>query len=302
MIQKANECTGIITKAIGGLYFVKTPEGVFECKARGIFRKHEISPCAGDYVVLSAEPDYVITQILERKNSLIRPPMANLDQLIFVISTCEPSPNFTILDKFVAISEFKGIEPIVVITKVDLEKNDLIFETYQKVGIKVLSVDYADKNCCDELYTLLEGKISAFTGNSGVGKSTLLNHLEDRFSIETGEISKKLGRGRHTTRQVELYELNNGGYVADTPGFSTLETNRYDYIKKEQIADCFREFAPLVGKCRFQDCSHTKEKGCAIIQAVQDGEISPSRHASYLQMHEEAKLLKEWEFKDKPKR
>lgn len=297
--NKSNELNGIILKAIGGLYFVETPEGVLECKARGIFRKQEISPCAGDNVVIDTDNEGIITRILERKNSLIRPPLANLDQLIFVISTCEPAPNFTILDKFVAIAEFKNIEPVVVITKVDLEKSNEILDIYQKVGIKILTTDYSVDESCDELYTILEGKISAFTGNSGVGKSTLLNQLDSSYDIKTNEISKKLGRGKHTTRQVELYKLNNGGYIADTPGFSSLETIRYDVILKENLSSCFREFYDYENKCKFQDCSHIKEKGCAVIEAVNKGIIAKSRHDSYVTMYEEAKQIKQWEVKDK---
>jgi ribosome biogenesis GTPase len=289
---------GIITKAVGGLYFVETPGGIFECKARGIFRKDELSPCAGDNVLINPE-NKVITKILERKNSIIRPPIANLDQLVFVISTCEPEPNFTVVDKFVAVAEFKKIEPVVVITKVDLERGDEIKKIYESVGIKVLVIDYSIPDCCAELYSLLEGKISAFTGNSGVGKSTLLNHIDPSFKIETNEISKKLGRGKHTTRQVELYKLKNGGYVADTPGFSSFDINKYDIILKEQLAGCFREFAPFAEKCRFLDCSHTKEKGCAVIEAVENGIIAKSRYKSYVLMYEEAKQIKEWEVKSK---
>ncbi len=296
---KDTELTGLIIKAIGGLYFVETPAGICECKARGIFRKQDISPCAGDKVLINIEDDGVITKIYERKNSLIRPPLANLDQLIFVISTCEPAPNYTILDKFVAICEYKKIEPIVVITKIDLEKNNEISEIYKNVGIKVFTIDYTDENCCKKLYNLLENKVSAFTGNSGVGKSTLLNHMDCSFEIETNEISKKLGRGKHTTRQVELYKFKNGGYIADTPGFSTFDTNRYDIIFKEQLSSCFREFEELEGKCRFHDCSHTREKGCAIIDAVNKGTIAKSRHNSYITMYEEAKQIKEWELKGK---
>lgn len=287
-----SENKGLIIKAVGGLYFVKTPDGIFECKARGIFRKQEISPCAGDIVIIE---DNVITEILPRKNNIIRPPLSNLDQLIFVISTCEPSPNYTIVDKFVAISEYKNIEPIIVITKTDLQKDDEIKKIYNSAGIKVLTVDYAKENCIDELNNILAGKLSAFTGNSGVGKSTLLNHIDSNLSVETNEISKKLGRGKHTTRQVEIYQLKNGGYIADTPGFSTFETNKYDIILKEDLSSCFREFSDYSNNCRFHDCSHTKEKGCAVIEAVNEGKIAKTRHDSYVLMYDEAKQIKEWE-------
>ncbi len=285
---------GIIMKAVGGLYFVKTPDGVVECKARGIFRNRNISPCAGDSVEVS---DGVITEILPRKNAIIRPPLANLDTLVFVVSTCEPSPNYEIIDKFIAIAEYKGIEPIVVLTKIDLDKCDEIYSVYEKVGIKVIAIDYTRDDCCDELLSLLEGKISAFTGNSGVGKSTLLNRIDGSLGLETNDISRKLGRGRHTTRQVELYELGNGGYVADTPGFSTFDTNRYDIIMKEELSSCFREFAEFEGGCRFQNCSHTAEKNCSVKDAVENGDIPVSRYKSYVSMYEEAKQIKSWENK-----
>ncbi|HNX65144.1 MAG TPA: ribosome small subunit-dependent GTPase A [Oscillospiraceae bacterium] len=293
-LKNAEQNNGIIIKAVGGLYFVKTPDGVYECKARGIFRKREISPCAGDNVSIQ---DNVITEILLRKNSIIRPPLANLDQLIFVISTCEPSPNYNVIDKFVAVSEYKGIEPIIAITKIDLNKSEEIKEVYNSSGIKVLTIDYSDSKSCDELYSALENKISAFTGNSGVGKSTLLNHIDLTLCAQTNEISRKLGRGKHTTRQVELFQLDNGGFIADTPGFSSFETNKYDIIRKEDLSSCFREFSKYSDKCMFHDCSHTKEKGCSVIEAVNKGEISKSRHESYVEMYEEAKNIKEWENK-----
>lgn len=286
------ETSGIITKCLGGLYTVESPDGIYECKARGIFRNKGISPCAGDRVILE---NGVIAEICERKNSIIRPPLANLDQLIFVVSTCSPPPNFLILDKFIAISEYKGITPVVVITKNDLGDGSAVHEVYSKIGIDVIDVDYSNTATVDAVRKMLIGKISAFTGNSGAGKSTLLNAIDDTLNIPTGEISKKLGRGRHTTRHAELYKLSGGGYIADTPGFSTFDTNRYDIIRKEELAGCFREMAQYNGECRFSDCAHVCEKGCAVIDAVNCGDIPQSRHESYKAMYEEAKQIKEWE-------
>ena len=285
--------TGLIIKSIGGLYTVESPDGIYECVARGIFRKEGRSPCVGDMVTFSDEK--VIKDILPRKNHIIRPPLANLDQLIFVVSVCEPAPNLLLLDKFIAIAEYKNIKPVVVITKVDLDRSDNIFSVYTKVGIDVVIIDYTDDSTVQKLKSMLAGKISAFTGNSGVGKSTLLNAIDSMLGIKTGEISKKLGRGRHTTRESQLYKLEDGGYIADTPGFSTFETNKYDIIKKEELSACFTEFSDFSGNCRFSDCSHTCEKGCAVIQAVKDGLIPESRHESYCQMYEEAKAIKDWE-------
>lgn len=292
---------GIITKAIGGLYFVETPDGVFECSARGIFRKKNITPSCGDKVKIESDDNknYVISEIFERKNYLVRPPLANLDQIIFVVSTCEPTPNLLLLDKFIAICEYKKIKPIIVITKIDLKTFNEIVEIYQSAGITVYNVNNITGEGCDKVLAELYGKVSAFTGNSGVGKSTLLNNILPELNLETNEISKKLGRGKHTTRHVQLYKLDKGGYVADTPGFSTLETQKYDIISKEELASCFVEFNDYVDDCRFQDCSHTKEKGCAVIEAVNNGLIKKSRHESYLEMYEEAKQIKEWELKNK---
>lgn len=298
MVEKSNMPetefrSGLIIKSIGGLYTVESPDGIYECVPRGVFRKEGKSPCVGDRVEFSDEK--VITKILPRKNHIIRPPLANMDQLFFVVSVCEPSPNLTLLDKFIAIAEFKNIKPVVVLTKVDLDRSDNIYNIYSNAGIDVVVIDYNDGSGKEQIKEMLKGKISAFTGNSGVGKSTLLNAIDSSLELQTGEISKKLGRGRHTTRHAELYKLDNGGYIADTPGFSTFETNKYDIIRKEELSDCFIEFSEFSDNCRFNDCSHTKEKDCAVIQAVLDGIISRSRHESYCQMYEEAKAIKEWE-------
>lgn len=296
-----DQLTGMILKAVGGLYYAESPEGVFECKARGIFRKQNISPCAGDRVLLSdiSENTAVVDKILPRKNSLIRPPLANLDYIVFVTSTCEPAPNLTLLDKFLAIAEFKGIKSVIAVTKLDLRKNASLKDVYKSSGAEFLEIDYDEPSSYMKLYGMLAGKVSAFTGNTGVGKSTLLNHIDKRLELKTGEISKKLGRGRHTTRNVELYKLDNGGYIADTPGFSTFEAQKYDIIMKDKLAGCFPEFSEYEGKCRFPDCAHIKEKGCAVLEAVERGDIPKSRHDSYAEMYEEAKNIKEWEIKDR---
>lgn len=283
--------SGIITKCLGGLYTVETLDNVLECNARGIFRKKGISPYVGDTVKIQ---NNVISEILDRKNCIIRPPLANLDQLIFIVSTCSPSPNYLILDKFIAIAEYKGITPVIVITKTDLGDSSEIKNIYSNIGIEILEIDYNNLETIEQFRKLLKGKISALTGNSGAGKSTLLNAVDSELNIPTAEISKKLGRGKHTTRHAQLYKLNDGGYIADTPGFSTFDTNRYDIIRKENLADCFIEFKNYEN-CRFRDCSHTCEKGCKVIEALELGKISASRHESYCTMYEEAKMLKEWE-------
>lgn len=291
---------GMLLKAVGGLYYAETPSGIYECRARGIFRKQGISPCAGDRVMLTdiSGETAVVDKILPRKNSLIRPPLANLDYIVFVISTCEPPPNLTLLDKFLAIAEFKGIKSVIAVTKLDLQRDDSLEEIYRNSGAEFLKVDYEDPRSYMILSNMLAGKLSAFTGNTGAGKSTLLNHIDETLDLRTGEISKKLGRGRHTTRNVELYRLSNGGYIADTPGFSTFETRKYDIIMKDELSGCFPEFRRYEGKCRFPDCVHLKEKGCAVLAAVEKGEIPKSRHNSYAEMYEEVKQIKKWEIKE----
>ena len=287
-----NAQKGIIIKSIGGLYLVESPSGLFECKARGVFRNQGLTPYIGDDVIFE---DGVINELLPRRNEIIRPPIANLDQIILIVSTCKPVPNILLMDKFIAISEYKGIKPIVMVTKIDLASFEQIFDIYKRVGVETFVVDYNNDESIQEIKQTLKGKISVFTGNSGVGKSTLMNAIDSTLSIPTGEISEKLGRGRHTTRHAELYKIKDGGYIADTPGFSTFETNKYDIIKKEELSSCFVEFRQYMDDCKFKDCSHTKEKGCAVIEAVNNGDIVESRHKSYCHMYEEAKQIKEWE-------
>lgn len=267
-----------------------------KCSARGIFRKDGISPCAGDNVriVMEANTDPVIAEIYERKNHLIRPPLANLDGIVFVNSCVEPVPNRFVLDKLIAIADSKGIEPLIVFTKIDLEDAGDIIDVYRSIGIKVCMVNNISGEGADEVLRFIEGKTTAFVGNSGVGKSSLLNSLFPELALETAHISRKLGRGRHTTRQVEMYKLA-GGYIADTPGFSTVETERYCRIPKSELDGAFREFSGFVGECQFADCAHIKEKGCAVRAAVDDGSIPRSRYDSYLRMYEEASKINEWE-------
>ncbi|SDA20991.1 ribosome biogenesis GTPase [Ruminococcus sp. YE71] len=292
---------GLIIKAIGGLYTVEASDGIYECKARGIFRKRGISPVCGDNAEFSREKDgsCVIDNIGERKNELIRPPLANLDMLLFVTSVAEPSPNLTLIDKFIAICEYKHIEPAVVITKTDKGSSEDIEKIYKGAGITVFTADNTTGEGSAEVREHIAGKLCAFTGNTGVGKSSLMNNMFPELCLSTNEISRKLGRGKHTTRHVELFRMPSGGYIADTPGFSSFDTNRYDIIFKDDLADCFREFAEFSDECRFPDCSHTSEKGCAVIEAVKAGRIAESRHRSYLEMYEQAKQLKEWEYRNK---
>lgn len=284
--------SGRILSSVGGLYTVGSSSGLHTCKARGIFRKRGISPYVGDWV--QVDVDHVIQEILPRKNSIIRPPLANLDQILFVVSTCKPVPNSFLLDQFLAVAVYKSIRPILVITKTDLADAAALQTIYQSAGIAVYPVDYDKPETVEAIANLLPGMVSAVTGNSGVGKSTLLNALDHSLQLETGTISEKLGRGRHTTRTATLYPCR-GGYLADTPGFSTFELEQYATIDKQQLADCFPEFAPYLGQCRFQDCAHVCEKGCSVLEAVREGAIAKSRHQSYCTMYETIKQRKDWE-------
>ena len=292
--------TGLVLKCLGGFYYVQCGDTVYSCRARGKFRKDRISPYAGDRVniTLSTTPDEnlegYVQEILPRRNFLVRPPLANLDKLFVVSSVSDPQPSTLIIDKTIAAAEIKGIEPVLVFTKTDLDDPTQLKETYGSIGIRCYFVSAVDGVGIDALRPELMGCISAFTGNSGVGKSTLLNALIPELVLETGEISRKLGRGRHTTRHVELYPVD-GGYVADTPGFSTMDIERYELFRKEELPQGFREFEPYLDECRFTSCSHTCEKGCAVLQAVNDGLIPRSRIESYITMYNEVKDIKEWQ-------
>lgn len=289
--------TDHIIKSISGFYYVKTANGVLECRARGILRKQGVSPVAGDHVRLESEGGaHVIAEVLPRKNLLQRPPVANLDKLFVVASTTQPGPNFLVLDKLTAIACDKGIQPFIVITKTDLVGDAALQAHFEKSTIPVLSAAEGQEAVIRRLKREIQGCLCAFTGNSGVGKSTLLNSLSPELGLATGGISQKLGRGRHTTRQVELYPLFEG-LVADTPGFSALEIERSGAILKEELQDAFPEFAPYIPQCRFTGCAHLKEKGCAVRAALEEGQISPGRYESYAQLYEQAKELNAWEVK-----
>lgn len=290
---------GLVIKGIGGFYYVETPQGVYECTARGKFRKSGISPVAGDSVRILEQEDGtgVVDSVLPRKNVLARPAVANIDRLFIVASLADPSPDTLILDKTIAVAELHHIEPVLLITKQDLCEEDnltALQAVYDKAGIPCLAVSAETGEGLEEIRQMLKGKISALTGNSGVGKSTLLNALFPSLYLETGEISAKLGRGRHTTRQVELFKLDENSYVADTPGFSTFDVARYQLTDPQELFDGFREFADYFGRCQFTSCSHTCEKGCAVLQAVREGKISPSRHQSYTAIYQEIKDNQPW--------
>ena len=290
---------GKIVKGIGGFYYVDADDAIYECKARGNFRNNNMSPLVGDNVEFSINENAEnrIEEIFERKNSLVRPPLANLDILFIVCSLVDPKINLQIIDRLIAVAEYKSIEPVIVLTKIDLDSDyQQYVDIYSSAGFKVICINNTDFVSADEIKELMQGKVCAFTGNTGVGKSTLLNNLFPELNLETGETSKKLGRGKHTTRHSELFRQC-GGYIADTPGFSSLDIQRYDKIMKEDLPYCFREFRVYLGECRFNSCTHINDKGCAVCQALKDGKISPSRHSSYVAMYNEVKDIKEWQKK-----
>lgn len=242
----------------------------------------------------------LISEILPRSNYLVRPPLANLDGIVFVISCCDPAPNRFVLDKLIAIADSKGIEPMIAFTKTDLRQLDELAEIYRSIGITVCMVNNLTGEGADNVRGFINGRVTAFIGNSGVGKSSLLNALFPQLDLETGITSKKLGRGKHTTRQAQLYRLSEldssmSGYAADTPGFSTVDTERYCRIPAGELDNSFREFAEFAGKCRFADCAHIKEKDCAVRAAAESGKIALSRYESYLRMYEEASKINDWE-------
>ena len=287
---------GKIIKGIGGFYYVDSDDEIYECKARGSFRKQGITPLVGDDVYFSVfdNSENAIEEILPRKNELVRPPLANLDALFIVSSLTDPKINTTVLDNLIAVAEYKEIEPIIVLTKIDLddsgERNKSI---YEKAGFKTVLCNNSDSTGSEEIKELLTGKCSAFTGNTGVGKSSLLNNIFPQLNLQTGETSKKLGRGKHTTRHCELFKVD-GGYIADTPGFSSLETDG-DYEFRESLISCFPDLYKYSGNCLFTSCTHTCEKGCGVLSAAENGEIQKSRLESYKALFEELKDIKKWQ-------
>lgn len=291
--------TGIIVKALSGFYYVNCQNQLYTCKARGSFRKSGVSPLVGDRVEfsLSADNTGTVESIIPRKTCLVRPPIANIEKLFIVSSFTDPAPNTLIIDKLTVISRHNGIEPIIVFNKCDMGDFSYWENIYKNAGFKTFVVSAESGIGFEDLNAELKDSVSAFTGNSGVGKSSILNHIFGVNMIATGAVSEKLGRGRHTTRHTELYELPFGGFVADTPGFSSIDTDNADYSLKENLANCFNDFDDFVNDCRFASCSHTKEKGCAVIDAVNSGKIEQTRHQSYCALFEQLKDLKEWEIK-----
>ncbi len=283
---------GVIVKGIGGFYYVNTIDGLIECRARGVFRKRGDTPLVGDNVQIetSDATHGVISEIKERKNVLIRPAVANVTQMAVIVAQSSPSPNPYIIDKLIASAEFVGLRIAVCFNKSDLGGDEQLIDAYRKAGFDVIITSAVKRSGIQQLIDFLKNEITVFAGNSGVGKSSLINELMMRDMFETGKVSEKLERGRHTTRHSELAELPFGGYIIDTPGFSSFDVNT---IPLEELSYMFREFGLIDGKCRFDDCSHRSEPDCCIIDAVNSGRIAKSRHESYVQLYSEIKTARE---------
>ncbi|MBE6811612.1 MAG: ribosome small subunit-dependent GTPase A [Ruminococcaceae bacterium] len=290
---------GRIIRSLSGFYDVEAADGVYTCKCKGSFRNRSLSPIVGDFVDASVDGENVgsISKIYERRNELTRPPVANADRLVIVAAAAEPKPNLFVIDKMSAIAVHRKLEPVIVFTKSDLCDCSELVALYSNAGIRTFLCSTLNGDGIEQVRALLSDGFSVLTGNSGVGKSSLINALCPELCLETNGISKKLGRGRHTTRCVTVYRIGNG-MVADTPGFSSMEKDeRYDFIRKEELEDCFPEFEQYLGECRFTGCAHLKDKGCAILAAVANGEVASSRHESYTTMYMEVKDFKEWDKK-----
>ncbi len=290
---------GLIIKALSGFYYVKTEEGVTACRARGKFRLDGVSPLVGDYVEfdLTADGKGFVKSIEPRKNLFIRPAVANVDYLVLMCANVNPVTDPFLVDRVAVIAEHAGCGCIICVNKCDLDPGDELFEIFSSTGYPVIRTSAVSGEGVDELKALIRGKTVAFAGNSGVGKSSLLNTIAPGYNVSVGEVSEALGRGRHTTRHVELFDAGEGTMIADTPGFASFDLTQMKPIKKMELQHDFTEFRPFIGSCRFLDCAHLKEPGCAVLDAVERGEINPSRHKSYQRLFEISAQYKEWENK-----
>ena len=297
-MTKQSVVTGRIVRSISGFYDVQTPGKLISCRARGILRKNGESPLTGDMVQITVEKGKgMVEKILPRRNSFVRPAVANIDALVVFAANVNPVTEPFLIDRVAAIAGDQEVSVIICVNKCDLDPALDLVRIYSNAGFSVICTSAETGEGVDELRALIRGKLVAFTGNSGVGKSSILNRLSPELALATGEVSEKLGRGRHTTRHVELYDLGEDTYVMDTPGFSSFDTDQMDVILKENLQYAFPDFAPYVGQCQFHDCSHRREPGCAVTGALEAGEIEPTRYDSYLKLYEKASQIKLWELK-----
>lgn len=291
---------GKIIKALSGFYYVDTGKAApLVCRARGKFRKEKLTPLVGDRVYVTATEDGrgVLETLLPRRNVFVRPPVANIDCMLILGAGVNPVTDPFLIDRVTAIAARNDCEAVICISKSDLNTADSLYETYRKAGYPTIRTSIVSGEGIEALRSVIAGKVCAFVGNSGVGKSSLLTAMEPGFAIPTAPVSEKLGRGRHTTRHVELYPLSNGAFVADTPGFSSFDAERMELGPKEELQYLFPEFLPYLESCRFRNCAHISEKECGVLAALAAGKLSPSRHASYVRLYQQIKEQKEWEKK-----
>ena len=288
--------TGRILRSLSGFYDVMTSDGRITCRGRGSLRKGAQTPLTGDFVEITiADGKGMVEKILPRKNRFVRPAVANVDGLVVFAANVNPVTEPFLVDRVAAIAGDQDVPVYICVNKCDLDPGLDLVRIYRNAGFPVICTSAETGEGMDELRSILDGKLIAFTGNTGVGKSSVLNALCPELALPTGEVSEKLGRGRHTTRHVELYCIGENTYVADTPGFSSFDTEQMDVILKENLQYAFPDFAPYIGKCQFHDCTHRKEPGCAVLQAIADGEIEITRHESYLRLYEKSSQIKPWE-------
>ena len=294
----AEKQTGRIIRSLSGFYDVQLPDGVVTCRGRGVLRKEHVPPLTGDMVEVTLEHGKgMVEAVLPRKNSFVRPAVANVDALAIFAANVNPVTEPFLIDRVAAIAGDQNVQCLIVINKSDLDPAEQLRSIYEKAGFPVILTSAKTGEGLDMLKTYLRGKLTAFTGNSGIGKSSVLNCLCPELMLATGEVSEKLGRGRHTTRHVELYTLGEDTYVMDTPGFSSFDTDQMDIILKENLQYAFPDFGPYVGRCQFADCSHRREPGCAVRQALEEGQIGQTRYDSYLRLYEKSAQIKQWELK-----
>ena len=290
--------TGRIVRSLSGFYDVQTPAGVVTCRGRGSLRRGGESPLTGDMVEITVEGGKgMVERILPRKNAFVRPAVANVDALVVFAANVNPVTEPFLIDRVAAIAGDQGVEVYICINKCDLDPAVDLERIYTRAGFPVIRASAQTGEGVAQLRSLLSGKLTAFTGNTGVGKSSMLNALCPGLELATGQVSQKLGRGRHTTRHVELFALDDNTYVADTPGFASFDTEQMEIILKENLQYAFRDSAPYLGECQFHDCSHRAEPGCAVRRAVEAGEIEASRYQSYLQLYDQYSRIKIWERK-----
>ena len=290
--------TGRIIRSISGFYDVQTERGLIRCRARGILRKEGSTPLTGDMAEISVEQGKgMVEMLLPRKNSFVRPAVANVDALVVFAANVNPVTEPYLIDRVAAIAGDQNVPVYLCVNKCDLDPAEDLVRIYEHAGFPVICTSAETGEGVEDLLRLLKGKLTAFTGNSGVGKSSILNRLAPKLRLPTGEVSEKLGRGRHTTRHVELYALGEDTYVADTPGFSAFDTDQMDVILKENLQYAFPDFGKFLGKCRFDDCTHRKEPYCAVRAACETGEIEKTRYESYLRLYEKVSQINVWELK-----